>query len=519
MSAADAPGPPGQKGLPRRMAMAFVAKGFEIAVYVGQQFLMVPLFLHFWGPMLYRDWLTLVSTASFLFLVDAGQNYFYSNRMLLAWSRGDRDRFHRTLHFGLTAYLVVIGVALPLALLAAWLVPWSDAYKLADMGPGDAVAVMLVLVTHRLVNLPTGMLINIYRARGDQALGIGIGASQLAAVLAATATALAVGAGPLHLAGISILIACIAWVFILAHQRRRYTDIRYGLAIPSRAELRQTVTTAPFYALVPAATTLTFHGSILLLAALGPGGGAVVVFATLRTLTGIGRQLTEQLGQVAGIELARQFARGDDTALQRLFRFSGRLFGTLNGGAAGLIAIIGPSFLSIWTLGKVPLDYTVFWTFLCLHMLATPARAAESLLLHINRPRVLAFAHLGRGVAAVALCAALIPYYGPAGAAVAVTVAELGTVGVLAPWSARRDAGLAMLRPVAQAYFVTAGMFAASLAAAALAESVIGSDSLVRIVAVVALWATLLAVPAYYLLFEASQRNRLRRRLGIAAGK
>lgn len=494
------------------MALAFVAKGLVIAVQIGQQFLLVPLFLHYWGPALYRDWLALFSTASFLFLLDGGLIFYFSNSLLLSWSVGDRDRFHRTLRVSLAIYLMIVMAALPIALAAAWLTPWQNALNLAAPGV-SAAAVMALMAVYLITSIPIGMLINVYRARGDHAVGICVAAANGGTLLAVVAVGLALGMGPVQLACMHIVVSSGTWLLITTHQRRRYPDIRFGLALPSRAELREIVATAPFYALVPAAVSLTLHGSIMLLAALGPGGGAVVVFATLRTLTGVGRSITENLSQVTGTELARRFAQGDGAALERLYRFASRFFGALNGAVAGLIAVVGPGFLSIWTLGKVPLDLAVFWSFLVLHMLASPARAAEGVLMQINRPRKLAMAHLCRGIAAVTLCAALVPAFGAAGAAAAVVVAELAALGAIAPWILARETGLAPLRPVALSYMATAGMFAIGFAAAKAAESIIGGQSPMQLFAVTMLWAAMVAVPGFFIMFGAQHRRKILARL------
>lgn len=503
--------PPDLRGAGQRMALAFLAKGLVIVVQIGQQFFLVPLFLHYWGPELYRDWLALFSTAAFLVLLDGGLLFYFSNSLLLSWSVGDRDRFHRTLRVGLSVYLMMVMAALPLALAAAWLMPWGSVLKLAAPGV-SAADVMALLAVYLITSIPIAMILNVYRARGDHAVGICVAAANGGAILVITATGLALGIGPVQLAGMHLVVSSGAWLLITMHQRRRYRDIRYGLTLPNRAELREIVTTAPFYALVPAAMSLTLHGSIMLLAALGPGGGAVVVFATLRTLTGVGRSITENLSQVTGTELARRFAQGDDAALERLYKFTSRLFGALNGAIASLIAVIGPSFLSIWTLGKAPIDLTVFWSFLALHMLASPARAAEGVLLQINRPRKLALAHLCRGIGAISLCAALIPAFGAAGAAAAVVVAELAALGAIVPWILARETGLAPLRPVTLSYLATIGMFAIGFAAAEAAEAIIGGQSLMQLFAVAMLWAAVIAIPAYFVMFGAEHRRKIRAR-------
>src|SRR5690606_18736366 len=112
-------------------------------VLFGQQFLLVPIFLYFWGADLYRDWLVILSTVGFLSLLDFGLQPYYSNLLLLSWSRGAREEFRRALHHGLALYLMMAAVILPILFLAAYLLPWSGILGLETLG-GRAVVVLLV---------------------------------------------------------------------------------------------------------------------------------------------------------------------------------------------------------------------------------------------------------------------------------------------------------------------------------------------------------------------------------------
>ena len=192
----------------------------------------------------------------------------------------------------------------------------------------------------------------------------------------AAAAALSLGVGLAGLAGVNIGVAAVGWIAVLAHQRRRYPDLTWGIAFPRGEDARALVTTAPFYAAIPAAMALTVHGTVVLIAGLAGAGAAVVGYTTLRTLTGMARTVTEQIAHVAGAEFARQYAQEDIEALQRLYRFTGRLAGGMTGGLAGMIAVIGPPFLGIWTLGHVAFAPGVFWPLLAAVGMLTAASGA-----------------------------------------------------------------------------------------------------------------------------------------------
>ena len=95
-------------------------------------------------------------------------------------------------------------------------------------------------------------------------------------------------------------------------------------------------------------------------------------------------------------------------------------------------------------LGKITLDPLTFWA-----LLAAPAQAGHMVLQHINRPHAMALAHVAGGAGVIALCFVLVPRYGAGGAALAILIAELATIGVVVPWRAAQAARVPALRHVA----------------------------------------------------------------------
>ena len=70
------PTPPGsqnQEGIHRRLVQGVAGKAVGTAIIFGEQILLVPVFLLFWTPGQYGDWLVLLSTAGFIGLLDIGK--------------------------------------------------------------------------------------------------------------------------------------------------------------------------------------------------------------------------------------------------------------------------------------------------------------------------------------------------------------------------------------------------------------------------------------------------------------
>jgi O-antigen/teichoic acid export membrane protein len=264
---------------------------------------------------------------------------------------------------------------------------------------------------------------------------------------------------------------------------------------------------------VPAALLVTTHATVILISTLAAAGTPVVMYTTMRTLTGMARMVMDQIMHVTGVEIARQFAEKDERALTALHQFMGRLAGGICGALAGMIAFIGPPFLAIWTVGRVPFDGAIFWPLLGTAGLAGPSVAGISVLLFINRPGGMARAYGGAGAVVLCLCLLLIPPLGAAGAAWAVLVAEACVLSVLIPVETAKIVGGSPFRFIPAIQGVAAASFAISGTAAWLAVYLTGGNSLTGLIAAGAVWVVLVSAPLFYLVFNRARRQWIADRL------
>ena len=516
MSAGAGPAPQGQAGIHRRVAAGIVSKTMGVALAFGEQLILVPVFLFFWGPDKYGDWLTLFATAAFLGLADIGLQNYYGNALHHALSRGDSDRFRQLLREGSALYLAIIasvGVAALLLLLT------GELDHMAIL-PGDTAALVLCLMGGWfLIALPMGMVLSIYRAHGNFSASVNAGNLYRVALIAAVATVLVSGGGPVEMAGVYIATTLAGYAAILWHLRRRYGALGLGLSWPDSIALRDVLGTAPVFALVPLSMMLTVNGTVLLIAGLAGGGAAIVAFTTIRTLTGMARSVTNEIIQVAGVEIARQHAQDDDAGIRRLYRFVTRLSGSSSGIIAGLIAIVGPPFLDVWTVGKVAFAPQIFWPLLAAAALSGPTNAGMSVLQYINRPKGMALGYVLSGITVMGVSLVLVPRLGAAGAAWAVLLAELLVLGIVIPV---RTAAIVPGNPARQIAvshgYATAG-FALSAGAAWAATRIAGTGDIAAIALAGIVWMALAALPVFFLLFDREQRGWIMERAGKYRGR
>jgi O-antigen/teichoic acid export membrane protein len=510
---------PGQAGIHRRLVMGWSNKLVGLGISFGEQFLLVPVFLIFWGPELYGDWLVLFSAAGMIALIDFGLQTYYANAFQMAISRDDQEAFHRLLHQASALYIALIAIALPLIGLVAYAGGPATSMNLQTVGIETASTTFLLLLLFFLANIPLGAVMAIYRAHGHFATGIMVGNISRLLLVGAIALTLYAGSGPVVLAMVFMAILTGNWVAVMVHQKRRYRGLRYGLTWPDRTARQELFRIAPFYAIVPAAMMLTIHGTIVMISALGAAGQAIVTFTALRTLTGVARQSMDQLLQVTGAEFARQFAQDDTAGLAALYDFVGRMAGGLCGALAGLITVIAPPFLLIWTVGKVPFDPQVFWPLLAVAALAGPSIAGYAVLHCVNRPQGMAGAYGASSCLTLGLCLILIPEMGAAGAAWSVLIAEIGVLSLIIPRATAKIVGGSFITRIASTQLFALTAFSISAASAWLAQRLIGSDSLIQIVAIGLLWCLMVTPPLYYLVFEKGKRRWIADRIRTAISK
>ena len=510
---------PTQQGIHRRLVVGWLSKGMGVSITFGEQILLVPVFLILWGPEQYGEWLVLLSTAGFIALLDTGLQTYYANAMQAALSRGKPEVFRRLLHQGTALYSIIIFVALPIVAVAAYQAPWSDLLNLKGTMADTGAKTLMILALYFLVSLPFGMTNAVYRAHGHFATSIMVGNLARLTLISAVAVAVWMGADMVTLGMVYVSAIGASWLAMITHQKRRYPDLQYGVSLPDRTAFKELAAVAPLYAIVPAAMLVTTHATIIMISTLAAAGTAVVMYTTMRTLTGIARMIMDQIMHVTGVEIARQFAENDAKAMATLYAFIGRLAGAVCGTLAGLIAIIGPPFLAIWTVGKVPFDATIFWPLLGAAGLAGPSVTGISVLLFINRPAGMARAYALAGGATLCLCLALIPPLGAAGAAWAVLIAETCVLSILIPIQTAKIIDGSAVGLIARIQGIALVAFVISGAAAWLAQLLTGSDSLLRLALVGVLWAALVSAPLYFLMFSPSRRQWITDRLRNSFGR
>jgi O-antigen/teichoic acid export membrane protein len=496
-------------GLGRRLVFGFSAQACTMLVEIGLKFLMVPLYLYAWGVATYEDWLLLGAVANFSRLFDLGMEYHFGNAIRLSLARGDRGTFNRSLSIGITCYAVV-ALLLVLASLLAFLAPLHEVLNIATASPFEAALIFFLLMLQHAIVLPRPFIRSIYAAHGEFSRGENMYTILSLGMALTNAGMLTAGARPLTVAAVGVPAAALyCWAIMLIDQRRRYRDVRYAPGLPTAVELRAVIRNARYYMMPLWAEKALQQAPVLMLGVFVQEAGGVLVFTLARTLTGLARQGAAQLARSGGIEMARQVAQRDRAGAMALYRTLGRSIGGLTGLGCGLILIAAEPIMAAWTGSRVQADPLVVLAFVAGVLFAGPAQANLMLLQLTNVPRPLALSSLLQLVLVIGLGLPLIALFGALGSAVAVGLADALAIGVVINEAAARRFGLSASRYAAAAYGSELGGLLIGTVAASMLIRVFPAENIHQLVELFAVWATVVSLPALFILLNARQRRRI----------
>jgi O-antigen/teichoic acid export membrane protein len=393
------------------------ANAFGQAVTMLVQLISVPVFLHVWDVALYGVWLLLSAIPVYFMLVDMGFVSYASNRMnmLMAAGRtGEANRvFQSTLGF-LCLATVGLTVLTALALLIL------DDHVLAR----DLKIASFCLIVAGLLSILCELADAVYNANDHFAQGTWIfNTCRLVEWLSALLFLLLWGSIEWVAIGFLTgrLLSTLVFVSLCS---RRFTNLRWGFADASMAEVKAMVLPAALLNSFPVSVVLTVQGTTLLVGHfLGPA--AVAAFSALRTLSRLVYQATFIFGRAIWPEFSRQFGARNFDAARSTFRYASALCGLLALGGAALLYLLSPWLLRLWTGGQIRFDPALFNLLLLGASLASLQLIAQIFLISTIRHRLLALLNLGTSVMALAGAAAAAPFFGSAGVAMLLAAAEL----------------------------------------------------------------------------------------------
>jgi O-antigen/teichoic acid export membrane protein len=507
-------GAPARPGLGARLMRSMGAQMSTQALRIVQQILLVPFFLRAWGVDLYNDWLLINAAVALLTIFDGGMQPYFSGLLQETKVRNEFAAYRRAVGTANFNYLAVILLALTGVAGASLWVRWLPLIGVGHMAPREAYWTLALLVANTLIAMPFGVANSIYRANGEYDRGVMMGVGNLAGQIVVPLILLTLGQPSAMLAVGLVGATLVSWTVIATDQRARYGPLPWGLAAPTRAELRVTVAKCLYFASQPITTWMTIQGPLLMLGHLS-GPAATVAFNTARTLIGVSRQVTIQMSYPFGFELSVLLIRDELAALRRLLTDSVTIVGIVGGLLAGVTIVAAEPMVALWLRGRVEIPQLLILTMALPVAISASSQIYQVLLSFSNRPRLIAH---GVGIFALigfSASLALVPSLGAEGVAIGLAAGEIIGMVMYLPARTLDAAG------VRGGHFHAASILRAALAAVLgygvgrLAMVIVAPTDYLRLFVFGGLWSAIAGPSAYVLLLNAEQRGMIARRFAF----
>jgi O-antigen/teichoic acid export membrane protein len=371
---------------------------------------LVPLFLLYWTPGVYGEWLALSALASYLTTMDLGIYTAAVNHLTQSYAQGNIEEYGRRLSATITLYFCLAGLG-SLILAVLWFLPVSHWMGLKLTPPTQARWVFLVLGLVILWSMPIRILESTYQTMGNLAKSQWLDNGRYLTGILLTAVILLCGGGMMTLAFFQPLPLIPLVIFILYDVPRQIPGLALRPSRPSRAFVRELLAPSAFFAVIMTAILFTTQGAPLVITSFF-GGAAVALYSVSRTLAGLTILITNTATWAMWPDLTALEKRQELGKLRKLYRL---VLGSAVVLAISLGAFLwydGAEIIAFWTRGRLTPDQQLLRLLVIFFVFQVPWVASSALLMSTNHIRRLAASYVVSSFIAMVL---MIILMGPLG--------------------------------------------------------------------------------------------------------
>ena len=408
----------------RRLLQGFGASALYPIVTAIVQVLTVPIFLRFWGPGLYGEWLVLITVPQYMALSDMGFGSVAGNDMTMRVAANDRTGAlcsFQSAWVMICAISVAIGV---LAAVAVYLLPLQRWLHLATLQPRELHGVLLLLLIYSIFTLQSTLAASGFRCDGNYALGaLLLNVMRLVEALG-TAAIVVFGAGPLLVASFLVATRLAGQVAFCLVLRRCSPWITWGVAHANRSAIRAMAHPATAFMAFPLGNAMSIQGILIVIGiALGPI--AVTIFSTLRTLARLGLMIVETVRQSIWPELSAAFGANNWAYARKLHGKGCQTAILLCGGVVLFLVLLGRRVYIFWTHGMLSYNATLFHLLLVVVLANSLWYASSAVSLACNAHQRIAGVFLISTMLSLPLAYLLMSRFGLLGPALALVAVDV----------------------------------------------------------------------------------------------
>ena len=413
--------------LKRRLLHAFGATSLGPILTAIIQLVNVPVFLHFWGPNLYGEWLVLSALPVYFGLTDFGIGSVAGNEMTMLIARGERDS---ALEVFQSTWLLTTIVSLSFTTVVAlgiWSLPIERWLRLAIITRGQVITTLCILCFYVLLDMQWTVMAAGFRCDGNYALGQLIGSIVRLVTNTSAVVAVALHASPV---GVALSLVVFRLIGNRAGQlalRRKSPWLHYGYQHARFQVIRKLFAPGVAYLAFPAGNAFILQGmTVIIGSTLGPV--AVVIYSTSRTLTRFVYQLVDTVINSVWAEMSAAIGVKDYLLARNLHRCACQASLGISLAAVSILALFGKFIYDIWTHHKVVMDQTLYYLLL-LEVLANAFWYASSVVpISCNRHSRQALVYIVSTAASIPMAYFMIRWIGLPGVALSLLAVDIAMI-------------------------------------------------------------------------------------------
>jgi O-antigen/teichoic acid export membrane protein len=493
-----------------RVAKGTMANVLGQVLNVGGQFALVPVLLNYWGNQVYGEWLALSAMVTYLGTLDFGMQTYVVNRLNQCHSLEKMEEYTRVLHTGLLITLVIPFAGLALALPLLLTAPLGQWLQLRSTEPATAAWVAVLLSIQVVSSIGFGLLVGIYRTVNEYARGQMISNVRFGLNLAVTVAIVVAGGRMRAVATVQLCLLLLTSAFVYFDISRRRPDINIGLA---RADWRLAwgfLAPSSMFLGIQLIGALSVQGSTLLVSAMF-GAATLVVFASLRTLSNLIRQVAGTLQLALWPEFTALDAQSQKGSLRTLHLLGAKMVMALAVCSTVFLMTVGERLIAFWTRGRVAYDAPLMAAFLVLACSQAHWFSSSILISACNRQKVLLACTTAAGLSGFVAGYIAAKWFGPVGFVCGMAVADGLICGFTLPWFACKLIGESRVRFFGEVTLRSALLLAATYAGVKIVLPLLGDapSDVHNFVLAGVLTCAFCAVSAYVMALNRFERNRL----------
>lgn len=420
------------KPVAQRLLKGLGAQGLSQVTNLFIRFFEVPLFLTFWGPERYGEWLMVAAIPSYLAMADGGFTSTTQREMTMKMGHGDRNGALNAFQSTWLMLLLLSIILLIISFFAFTSLPICEWLNLKTMNDETFAYVAFFLVMHILLGFQCGLIYGGYSCEGRYARGTNLQSIGYLLEFGGLALTVMLGGGPVAAAGGFLAGRMISVLIFFIDLPRVAPWLHFGWHHATASFMQKILRPSLASMAFPLGTAFNHHGMRLLVGIiLGPI--AVAVFSSMRTLCRSALQPLSIIVRLIEPELALAYGAGNHALVRTLFMRASQIAVWLVLFACLLLWFAGEPLLRFWGRGVIEFDITLFsWL-----LIASAANSLWYVALMVpyatNRHGYVALFFIGVNSCMLLLAPILMKWLGISGSGVIVLMAELMMIAYVLP--------------------------------------------------------------------------------------